>query len=77
MRVLTRRAHLSSTTAGLAAAFVATALGACRVTSASQPPAAVKSHPPECQADQLRVLFFGENGAAGTGNTSIGIANVS
>ena len=33
--------------------------------------------PAECEAAQLRVVFFGENGAAGTGNTSIGIANVS
>ena len=33
--------------------------------------------PAECGAGQLRVVFFGENGAAGTGNTSIGIANVS
>jgi hypothetical protein len=77
MRALTRHAHLWSAAAGLAVALAATALGACGVASASQPPAAVKSRLPECKAVQLRVLFFGENGAAGTGNTSIGIANVS
>jgi hypothetical protein len=35
------------------------------------------ARPSQCTAAQLRVLFFGENGAAGTRNTFIGIANVS
>ena len=47
--------------------------------SGPRPPILVgtRLRPAECKAAQLRVLFFGENGAAGTGNTSLGIASVS
>ena len=62
---------------GLAAAVGATALTGCRAGSTSRPLVGVMAQPGECTAAQLRVLFFGENGAAETGNTSIGIANVS
>jgi len=73
---MTRR-HLCRVVVGLAAAVGATALTGCRAGSSSRPLVGARARPGECTASQLRVVFFGENGAAGTGNTSIGIANVS
>jgi Protein of unknown function (DUF4232) len=46
-------------------------------TAGAQLTTSEMARPAKCQAQQLRVIFFGENGAAGTGNTSIAIANTS
>jgi Protein of unknown function (DUF4232) len=84
-RACPHRAIARLAAVGLAAALLATAMAGCGVALASRTDGengknrldgGLKPGPAECKAAQLQVLFFGQNGAAGTGNTSIGIANI-
>lgn len=65
--------------ARLLAALCLINVGVIAVTRsvAASPETATRVRLMECQAAQLQLHFFGENGAAGTGNTSIGIVDTS